>query len=492
MKTTQTRQTREPKQDKIVVLSNRGPNDFVWRGGSWVVERAAGGLVSMLAPLAQRPDTTWFCCVSEPPDAQGERDGLFTTAADQCAEFDVVPLPLPPEVYQAYYGRISNEVLWMLQHHMLGPGGYELVDHARYRAWSSGYFEANRRLAAAVKETCVAPRAFLVQDYHLYPLPALLRRYFPHVRSLHFTHIPFPEPTVLRLLPKPWREAILHGMLGADRVGFQTEEDREAFLACCKYQAEREVDFETKTVRAVDGRQVYVGVYPASVDPEALLALRESPRVAEARARFADTRSEFSIVRVDRLDPSKNQLVGFKAFAQLLETRPDLHGRVIFRAFLVPSRTDHTVYRDYKTAIYREIDRINEAYGPSCGRPPIEVYYTNDREQALAALERCDVLLVNSKEDGMNLVAKEWAIVADTEHPGVLVVSETAGVAEEAAGSALTVSPLDVEETTQAMVRALEMPRTEREGRLQRFRARVRSWTASHWLTAQLTDLGVE
>ncbi|HWL87319.1 MAG TPA: trehalose-6-phosphate synthase [Polyangiaceae bacterium] len=477
------------RQDKVVILSNRGPNDFVWRNGAWVVEPASGGLVSMLAPLAQRSDTTWFCCVSEPPDAAQEREGLFTTAADQGAEFDVVPVPLPADVYQPYYGRISNEVLWMLQHHMLGPGGYEMIDHVRYRAWSTGYFEANRRLAAQVKDTCVTPRAFLVQDYHLYPLPALLRRHFPNVPTLHFTHIPFPEPTVLRLLPRPWREAILHGMLGADLVGFQTEEDRQAFLACCKHTIGREVDFDAHTVQALDGRKVKVGAYPASVDPDALAQLRESPRLIEARERFAEARTEFSIVRVDRLDPSKNQLVGFKAFARLLETRPDLHGRVRFRAFLVPSRTDHTVYRDYRATIYREIDRINETFGPSSGYAPIEVYYTNDREQALAALERCDVLLVNSKEDGMNLVAKEWAIVAT--HPGVLVVSETAGVAEEAGDSALTVSPLDVEETTSALVRALEMPLAERDIRLHRFRTRVQTWTASHWLNAQLADLGI-
>ena len=26
-------------------------------------------------------------------------------------------------------------------------------------------------------------------------------------------------------------------------------------------------------------------------------------------------------------------------------------------------------------------------------------------------MERCDVLLINSLQDGMNLVAKEWAVV---------------------------------------------------------------------------------
>ena len=63
-----------------------------------------------------------------------------------------------------------------------------------------------------------------------------------------------------------------------------------------------------------------------------------------------------TIIRVDRLDPSKNQQVGFLAFARLLEMRPDLCGRVRFLAFLVPSRTDLGVYRAYRDAVYRTID----------------------------------------------------------------------------------------------------------------------------------------
>src|ERR1700716_2449544 len=81
--------------------------------------------------------------------------------------------------------------------------------------------------------------------------------------------------------------------------------------------------------------------------------------------------------------------------------------------------------------------------------PPIGVYYTNDRDQALAAMQTCNVLLINSLQDGMNLVAKEWAVVA--KEPGVLIVSETAGVAADAADSALLISPLDVEGTARAM-----------------------------------------
>jgi len=123
-----------------------------------------------------------------------------------------VPVPLPASVYQAYYGQISNEVLWMLQHQVVGYGGYEFLDQARHRAWTDGYLQANRRLASAIANNPSPVRAMLVQDYHLYPLPALLRASFPTTPILHFTHIPFPEPSLLKLLPRSWREKILRGL----------------------------------------------------------------------------------------------------------------------------------------------------------------------------------------------------------------------------------------------------------------------------------------
>jgi trehalose 6-phosphate synthase len=208
-----------------------------------------------------------------------------------------------------------------------------------------------------------------------------------------------------------------------------------------------------------------------------------------ARERLAPQLGDLNIVRVDRVDPSKNQLVGFKAFARLLDMRPDLRSRVRFSAFLIPSRTDLKIYRAYKDVLYELVDEINDRFAGECGRPPIQIYYVNDRDQALAGLESCDVLLVNSLQDGMNLVAKEWALVS--RRPGVLVLSETAGVAGEAEDSAILVRPHDVEGTASALAAALAMPASEREERIERFRSRIRIWTARHWLGSQLMDLGL-
>jgi trehalose 6-phosphate synthase len=295
---------------------------------------------------------------------------------------------------------------------------------------------------------------------------------------------------MFRLIPDAWRRTILQGMLGADVVGLQTRMDVHSFLSCCADFLDVDIDTSRASVRLEDGRTVCVRAYPASVEPRALRRIMRTPAVAEAHDRLSHERGELTIIRVDRLDPSKNQQVGFLAFARLLELRPDLCGRVRFLAFMVPSRTDLGVYRTYRDTVYRTIEEINTRYGEACNGPPIQVYYTNDRDQALAAMQTCNVLLINSLQDGMNLVAKEWAVVA--EQPGVLVVSETAGVAADAAESALLISPLDVEGTAQAMATALDMPIAEQRGRHHRLLKRVSEWSARDWLNAQLTELGVD
>lgn len=474
---------------RLVIVSNRGPKDFVWRDGQWTAEPATGGLVSMLTPLAGRSDVAWFCCVSEPPDSDLAARSLFTTAADQQSDASrVVPIPLPAAMYDAYYGRISNEILWMLQHLVIGGSGIGQIDEARHRAWHEGYLEANRRVAETVARACPAAGAFLIQDYHLYPLPQALRAFFPSTPMLHFTHIPFPEPSVFRLLPAPWRRRILNGLLSADVVGLQTSKDVRAFLACCAdLLSGVDVDADEGTVTGEDGRAVRVRTYPASVDPAEISQSMQAPSVERSRRRLVPSRGQRTMIRVDRLDPSKNQLIGFLAFARLLEMRPDLCGDLNFQAFLVPSRTDLSVYRDYRDRVYETIEAINARFSTCCGGPPIEVFYTNDREQALAAMAQCDVLLVNSLQDGMNLVAKEWAIVS--ERPGVLVLSETAGAREDVGDAALLVSPLDVEGTAAALADALDMAPAERWTRLLSFRRRVERWTSRDWLAAQLADL---
>jgi trehalose 6-phosphate synthase len=212
-----------------------------------------------------------------------------------------------------------------------------------------------------------------------------------------------------------------------------------------------------------------------------------SASVQAARDRLAEHADRRLVVRADRLDPAKNQLDGFRAFGRLLERRPDLRRRVRFLAILSPSRTGLKAYQAYRVAVLQAVDEINARFTDACELPPVVVHLENDRALSLAALERCEVLLANSLADGMNLVPKEWATV--TRQAGVAVISKTAGIASEAAESALLVSPRDLEGTASALASALDIPRPERIERLARFRRRIASWTSRDWLMAQLADL---
>jgi len=479
---------RQTDDGTIIIVSNRGPHDFVREEGRWVAKPATAGWASMIEPLARRPNVAWFCCVSEPPGSETERDALFTTAKDQTdPDLNVVPVPLPSAIYHDYYGEISNEVLWMLQHGLAGQFGFSAIDEQRHRAWEH-YLEASRRMDEAIAATELPVRAFLIEDYHLYPLTALLRKRYPETPSLHFLHIPFPDPSVLKLVPAAWREAILRGLLGANVVGLQTSANVRSFLASCQELLGSTVDYD-RSVVIMPGRTVRVRAFPASVDPGVLQALQNSSAVAAARERLAPEKRALNIVRVDRLEPTKNQIIGFTAFGRLLDQHPEFIGRVRFLAILIPSRTDSTIYRDYYNAVFAAIKGINDRFTSACGFEPIKVFYTNDRPLALAAMESSDVLLVNSRQDGMNLVAKEWAVLA--RQPGALLVSETAGIAAEARESASLLCPLDVEGTARALAEALIMPETERAARLERFRSSIDKWTTRTWLDAQLLELGL-
>lgn len=480
---------RGPDDGVIVILSNRGPHTFVWEDDRWVVRGGTEGIPRMIEPLARQPNVAWFCCVSEPPGSEVERDALYTTAKDQTdPDLNVVPVPLPAALYRDYYQRISNAVLWTVQHHLVGHFSFTSFDETQHRAWDA-YVEANRRMADAVVATGLPPRAFILQDYHLYPLAAQLRERFPDTPSLHFLHLPFPDPSVLKLLPIPWRLTILQGLLGADVVGLQTPNDARGFLGCCEELLGATIDYRQRTVILPSGRTVRVRVFPTSIDPQALTALQASPEVAAARERLKSGARDWSIVRVDRLDPSKNQVLGFRAFGRMLDLHPELQTRVRFRAVLIPGRTDLVVYREYRDAVYREAEEINAHFREKCGFDPIEILYSSDPALAVAAMESCDVFVANSRQDGMNLTVKEFAMAS--RRPGVLLLSDMAGVSREMIQNALPVCPLDVEATARALAEGLAMPHAERATRLESLQSSVRVWTSRDWLVAQLDELGL-
>jgi trehalose 6-phosphate synthase len=226
--------------------------------------------------------------------------------------------------------------------------------------------------------------------------------------------------------------------------------------------------------------------HPIGIDPFEFDELKENPGVLEQERLIAARRPEFLVVRVDRTDPSKNVVRGFRSFAHFLDMHPDMRGRVTLLALLDPSRQDIPEYSEYLAAIQREARAVNDRFQYE-GWLPIDLQIADNFAQSVAAYKQYDVLLVNPVFDGLNLVSKEAPLV--NERDGVLILSENAGSHEELSTWALTVNPFDVHGQAQAIYGALTMEADERRRRVEGIRGHVRQNDLAAWIAAQLADL---
>ena len=475
---------------RLIIATNRGPVTFAMTAsGALRPRRGQGGLVTALGQVGRHVPLTWVAAAMTEGDRRAASDPrLLRTAA---GDDDAVRLrfaAVDRSVYEQAYNVIANPFLWFLQHQMWNLPERPIIDAGVMRAWERGYVRLNEAFARAVLAQARGDRRprIMLHDYHLYVAAEPIRRARPGAILSHFTHIPWPPSSIWQTIAPPIREAIARGLLANDVVGFQTERYAHNFLRMCEsFVPEAQVDYEAKVVRR-RRRTTHVRAYPISIDVEATRKVAES-RAARRRAdQLQGGSRELILVRVDRLEPSKNILRGFLAYEALLHRTPRLRGRISFLAFLVPSRTGLREYGHYGREVQSVVDRINARFGRS-GWRPIQLFYENDYAQALAGLAIADVVLVNPLVDGMNLVAKEAVVVSRRD--AVLVLSETAGAFDQMAGGALAVAPADVVGTADALATALAMPLDERRRRLGRLRRGVESEDIGWWLRRQLEDL---
>jgi trehalose 6-phosphate synthase len=382
---------------------------------------------------------------------------------------------------------IANPLLWFLQHRLWDLSDAPDIGPSEHDAWHNGYVTANRRLAAAVVDELgdAADGAnVLIQDYHLYLVPGLIRRVRPDVTLRFFCHIPWPQSHAWRVLPDEWRRAIFEGLLGADIVGFQTEENAHNFVVGCAELLDLDVDLDHLQVH-YDGRTIACRWYPVSVDADQFEELAASPHVHEHEQTLIANRREYLVVRVDRTDLSKNILRGFRAFDLLLDEHPELRERITFLALLQPSRQDVNEYVVYLEKIKRTVADLNLKHGKADWQP-IDLHFVDDLDLAVAAYKQYDALMVNAIADGMNLVAKEGPLV--NRRDGVLLLSETTGAHAELGRFAVSVHPFDVTQQADALWQALTMPREQRRARREACAEIVRRNSLQRWMAVQLED----
>lgn len=484
------------EERELIIVSNRGPVTFsLLDDGTFSARKGSGGVVTAVTAVAREHQPIWIAAAMTEGDriraevARRQGEGLIDFGNPP--EFRLRFVVTEPERYHKYYNVISNPLLWFLQHYLWDTPRSPDITHEIWDAWNDGYVEVNRRFSAEVLtacEQCTGEPIVMLQDYHLYLCAGFIRERNPNAILQHFVHIPWPDPDYWRLLPLAMRRDICQGMLGNDIVGFQTSEHARSFMYTCEaYVPGSEIDYTSSRV-TWQGRQTEVRVYPISIDT-ATVRCTAYGKEARAHDRYLPNYwNEFTVLRVDRAEPSKNIVRGFQAFDRFLEAHREFQGRVNFVAITVPSRMDVEEYQDYLDDVSAVVGRINAKYANvETGWQPIHLIMGENYPRALAAMKWYDVLLVNSIIDGMNLVAKEGALL--NERNGVLILSEGAGAVSQLGDAALIIAPADVEGTADAIFQALTMPLNERRHRAEALRHSVETDDVTAWFRHQISDI---
>jgi len=452
-----------PAVRALVVVSNRLP--FVAERGPEGIRftRSSGGLVAALDPVLNTRGGVWIGWPGLEQEPGEPAEALVPPPGPQIR---YRPVPLSAREVVAYYGGFSNRTLWPLCHYSIGRTRIDA------RTWTA-YEQVNERFARTVAAESTDADQVWIHDYHLVRVPHYLRRLAPRRRSAFFLHVPFPAYDVFRILP--WCRQLLRGMLSADLVGLHVGGYVRHLLTCAERLLGCDVDRATETVH-FEGRDVTVQAHPIGIDPDYVDRLARS---AGPRARGPDDPAQ--VIGVDRLDYTKGIPQRFLAIERFLERHPEFQGRFVFTQLLVPSREQVREYRDLKRELDEIVGRVNGRFSDT-GWSPIRYLVRSLSPAELGALYRhADVALVTPLRDGMNLVAKEY-VAAQVDDPGVLVLSELAGAAEELQ-EALLVNPFDVDAVAEALHRSLTMAPDERDARMTALRDRVRKNSVDVWVT---------
>jgi trehalose 6-phosphate synthase len=448
----------------LAVLSNRGPVSFVHDAdGHLHAKRASGGLIAVLGPGVVENDAVWLAT------ALTDAERAATESGEVLAEgYRLRTLTIDPVQFRQYYHVIANQTLWFLVHGLWDLPRRPRFDRHWRQAWDS-FVAVNRQFAQAAAAELAPGATVLIHDYQLALVGAELARLRPDVRSCVFLHTPFCPPSELEVLPAAVADALMAGLAGAGACGFHSPRWAANFEACC-------------IERRVDAPDVFVS--PAAVDAAGLTAVAESPECDAALQRLEGRIGDrMLIVRTDRIELSKNLLRGFHAFDELLAAEPDLRGRVVFAAFVYPSRDNLAEYLGYRQEVEAVVRAVNAKWATS-DWTPILLDMNDDYPRSVAALRRYDVLLVNPIRDGLNLVAKEGPLV--NERHGVVVLSPGAGAWDELGSHALEAHPFDVAGQAEALAAALTMPADERASRAQALKKVSGARTPIDWFSDQI------
>lgn len=452
---------------RLVAVSNRIANFDS-------AKSSAGGLAVALMDMLEQREGIWFGWNGEIVASESQSNRLVQVKKKNIVYASVA---LTEQEHQLYYCQYANMVLWPAFHYRL-----DLMDYQQ-KAWQI-YLKVNQRFASKLTELMQVDDLLWVHDYHLIPLAAALRAEGASQPIGFFIHIPFPCPAIFSAIPE--YQQLIEQMTHYDLIGFQTENDKRAFLLCL--QAETQVEKLANGRYRAWGRYFRLQTYPIGIDPANIKRLAKAPLPSKLQAIRQELGEAINIIACDRLDYTKGIPERFHAYEILLENYPQHRGKIRYTQIAPTSRGEVIAYQNIRHQLENEAGRINSLYGTMSWTP---LYYLNqhfDRRLLMKIFRITDIALITPLRDGMNLVAKEYVAAQDPLAPGVVILSRFAGAAAELTG-ALLVNPYDHAGLAAAIDIAITMSKQERIERYQSMMQAILDYPIARWGQSFIDDL---
>lgn len=463
----------DPNFKRLVIAAYRLPFKFNKTKKGYKAVQNSGGLVSAILALSEKFRESNKQVIAGKILWTGIADTFPENISSQKYDneyFELAPVNIPKHLNDLFYGGFCNDLIWPLFHYF---PSYSVFNDNYFQA----YKEANSQFCAEILKI-IKPGDFIwVHDYQLMLLPEMIREKVPDARIGFFLHIPFPSFEIFRLMPRHWRDALINGLLGADLIGFHTNDYVQHFIKSVK----RTTGFECRqNTIYTHNKLVKADAFPIGIDFDKFHnACLDKKVLIEKQKIKKYLLGQKLIFSVDRLDYTKGLLLRLKGFETFLERFPKWHSKVVFNMVVVPSRDFIEKYKDMKKEIESAVGRINGKYSTLGWRPIIYQYKSLSFNEMVALYDLSDVGLITPLRDGMNLVSKEY-IACQIENEGVLILSEMAGAAAEL-NEALIINPVDNNEISDAIFKALEMRPDEKHSRLIKMQNRISSYNVFTW-----------
>lgn len=438
--------------------------------GHIVAGMAAGGVSTAFDPIAGATNAIYIARGKTEEDKKMvDKKGFFNVKGES-GDYRLKRVFPGEKEFSDYYNGFSNQTLWPLSH--VAYEGPKFKNE-----WYKGFKEVNKKFADSIKQEIKGKTFIWVNDYQLCLVPKYLNRPKNTTVAL-FWHIPWPTWETFRILPQ--KREILESLLACDFLAFHRGYHVRNFLNCLRREMEARIDEETNRVY-YNGRVTTIKNLPMGIDTDIIKSIGQPLEQDGITSKIVENifgirkdegeidsifRKNKVILGVDRMDYTKGLLLRFFALDKFFEQNKKYIGKVVYLGLLVPSREQIGAYKGVREGVKKLAVKINKKYGNEKWKPIHLMYDTLTRENVVSFYKRADVCLVTPRDDGMNLVSKEFVVAASgTSDPGMLVLSEFAGSAIDLT-EALIINPYDFEGTANAVKQALEMKREEKKRRI--------------------------